>query len=105
MERICKKRKITESRVGCRDVVDRVVRGVLGVVRSVCYPGVCAIQECVLSRSICYSGVCAIQECVLPGRMTVLSRSMCYPGVCATRTYDCAIQEYVLSRSVCYPDV
>ena len=33
--------------------------------RSVCYPGVCAIQECVPSRSVCYPGVCAIQECVL----------------------------------------
>ena len=40
--------------------------------RSVCYPGVCADQECVLSRSVCYPGRCANQECVL-------TRSVCYP--------------------------
>ena len=76
--------------------------------RSVYHPGVCTIQECVLTRSVYYPGVCTIQECVL-------SRSVCYPGVCAIQEcvpsksvyYPgvCTIQECVLSRSVYYPGV
>ena len=66
--------------------------------RSVCYPGVCTIQECVLSRSMYYPGVCTIQECVL-------SRSVYYPGVCTIHAGVCTIQECVLSRSMYYPGV